>query len=94
MPHIDELFGVTTFAAAGMFAAIALQPVMHDAPATATVPVTAAVVSAASQPAVASIVRLPSIEVVARRSIELARMEREENLARRQLARQPARPKA
>lgn len=35
MPHVDELLGVATFAAAGMFAAIALQPMVSGAPGTA-----------------------------------------------------------
>ena len=31
MPHIDELLGVSTFAAAAMFAAVALQPSLTGA---------------------------------------------------------------
>ena len=45
MPHVDELLGVATFAAAGMFAAIALQP-MSGAPGTAAANVPAATVAA------------------------------------------------
>lgn len=33
MPHVDELLGVATVAAAGMFAAIAIQPMLPGAPA-------------------------------------------------------------
>jgi hypothetical protein len=71
MPHIDELLGAATVAAAGLFAATALQPVAKPAPDRA-VPPTAAV----SAPA--PIVRLSPVEVVARRSVEVARIERDE----------------
>ena len=70
--HIDELLGVATIAAAAMFAAIAAQPTMNGAACAGETPVATA---AAAVP----IVRLPSIEVVARRSVELARIEREES---------------
>ena len=30
MPHVDELLGVTTVAAAGLFAAILLQPIIGE----------------------------------------------------------------
>ena len=64
MPHVDELLGPAAFAAAGLFAAIALQPDVPTAKAQAPhAPVTAAA------PAV---VRLPAVEVVGRREPEIA----------------------
>jgi hypothetical protein len=73
--HVDELLGVATIAAAAMFAAIAAQPTMNGAACAGETPVATAAAPAAAVP----IVRLPSIEVVARRSVELARIEREES---------------
>jgi len=64
MPHVDELLGPATLAAAGLFAAIAMQPA---APAASPAP--AAVV--ADRVAQATVV-LPPVEVVARRSATLA----------------------
>ena len=82
--HIDELLGVVTIAAAGMFAAIAVQPLTRGAPGAADIPARTA----------APIVRLPSVDVVARRSVEVARVERQEKFARPPLAKDGARPKA
>jgi hypothetical protein len=64
MPRIDELLGVATLAAAGMAIALALEPLPRGAVVHAHrhAPVVAV------QPAAAPIVRLPSINVVARRS--------------------------
>jgi hypothetical protein len=78
MPHIDELLGVTTIAAAGLFAAIAVQP-------SASGP--------AAAPGGAPIARVASIDVVARRSVEFARIEREEGFGRESLG-NVARPDA
>jgi hypothetical protein len=63
MPHVDELLGPATFAAAGLFVAIAIQP---HAPAAAAPQQPAAVAAPAG--AAAAPVALPTIEVVARRS--------------------------
>ena len=79
MPHVDELLGPATFAAAGLFAAIALQP-----PVTVATPARAAPTVAA-----ASVVRLPAVEVVSRRSPALAQIERD--VARERV---PAKPRA
>ena len=65
MPHVDELLGPATVAAAGLVAAIALQPPPPAAPAA---PPPAPVVAQRS----ATIVRLPTVEVVARRTEALA----------------------
>jgi hypothetical protein len=93
MPHIDELFGSTTVAAASLIAAIALQPVVVGAPASAGVR-TEPVATAAVGPGAAPMVRLPPVEVVARRSAELARIESEEKLARERLTKDATRPGA
>jgi hypothetical protein len=61
MPHIDELLGVATIAAAGLFAAIALQR-------SANVP--------AAMHDDAPIVRVASVNAVGVRSVEPARIER------------------
>ena len=60
MPHVDELLGPATFAAAGLFAAIALQPA-DPAPARPQASVAAR-----------SVVRLPAVEVVGRRGPDVA----------------------
>ena len=65
MPHVDELLGPATVAAAGLVAAIALQP---PAPAVPVVPSAAPVVAQQS----GAVVRLPTVEVVARRTEALA----------------------
>ena len=65
MPHVDELLGPATLAAAGLVAAIALQPPPPAAPA---VPTPVPVVAQRS----ATVVRLPTVEVVARRTEALA----------------------
>lgn len=93
MPRIDELLGVATVAAAAMFVAIALQPV----PSGAAVSGTArgderTIVADRSNPA--PIILLPSVDVVARRSIEIARIEREDALDRQRLTKGVSRPGA
>ena len=45
MPHIDELLGVSTFAAAAMLAAIALQPVTGTPHAQVAIDTSASVVA-------------------------------------------------
>jgi hypothetical protein len=58
MPHVDELLGPATLAAAGLVVAIALQPIAsHHAGPDAKAPVA---------------VRLPTVEVVVRRATETA----------------------
>ena len=64
MPHVDELLGPAAFAAAGLFAAIALQP---DVP-VANVQAAHAATSAAAT----TVVQLPAIEVIGRREPEVA----------------------
>ena len=81
MPQIDELLGVATVAAAAMFAAIVVQPVMSGPPGAADAPVVTPVATAAAQPAATPIVRLPSVEVVARRTAAVARVQRGEQVA-------------
>jgi hypothetical protein len=78
MNRIDELLGVATVAAAAMFVAVAVAPVTRSAP--------------VSDPA--SIVVLPSVDVVVRRSIESARIEHEEALDRQRLTKGVLRPEA
>jgi len=67
MPHVDEMLGTATLAAAGLFAAIALQPVPSPAPAGKPTP---AVV--AEERASQATVRLPTTGVVGRRGATLA----------------------
>jgi hypothetical protein len=92
MPHIDELFACTTVAAAGLFAVIALQPIVSGAPGSAGVRTESQIATAATPPGAGPMVRLPPVEVVARRSVELARIESEAKLARERLAKDVARP--
>ena len=74
MPHVDELLGPATFAAAGLVVAIALQPpVAMNAPASRP-PVTTTAASAAGP---GTVVRLPSVDVVARRSTAVAELGRD-----------------
>ena len=89
MPHIDEWLGVATISAAGLFASVALQPSPQYASGRSEAPVA----SVAAQPA-AAIVRLPAVNVVARKSVELARIEREDRLARGRSAKDTGRPGA
>ena len=77
MPHVDELLGPATFAAAGLFAAIALQPPVTVAAQARSAPTVAA----------ATVVRLPAVEVIARRSPALAQIERDD--ARERVAAKP-----
>ena len=69
MPHLDELLGVATVAAAGLFVATALQP-LPNVPREAAAPAASdtRVTSALRERDATPIVRLPTIEVVARRS--------------------------
>jgi hypothetical protein len=67
MPHVDEMLGPATLAAASLFAAIALQPAA--APAPTGKPATAVV---AEERVSQATVRLPTIEVVGRRGATLA----------------------
>ena len=99
MPHVDELLGTVTLAAAGLVVAIALQPVAGAR--VAPVPevrteATPAVASAGRGAGPADIVRLPAVEVVARRPAELAGIERRDEIARgrQATAAHPARPRA
>jgi hypothetical protein len=61
MPHIDELLGIATFAAAGLAVAVAIQPVAgHNAAADSHA---AAAAAREAQP----VTHVQTIEVVARR---------------------------
>jgi len=93
MFRIDELLGVATFAAAGMFAATAIAPVTSVAAAAAAPRAEARVVTADPLP-LAPVVILPSVDIVARRSVEMARIEREEALDRQHLTKGVVRPGA
>ena len=91
MPHVDELLGPATLAAAGLVVAIALQPVASrhagaDAKARGTV--VPAVASADRAAEGTAVVRLPAVEVVARRITETVGTECEEDgaLVRREIA--------
>ena len=66
MPHVDEMLGPATLAAAGLFAAIALQPVAAPAPAAK------AQTAVVAEERASQAVRLPTIEVVGRRNTTLA----------------------
>ncbi|MGE5169219.1 MAG: hypothetical protein ACM3JC_02470 [Rudaea sp.] len=69
MPHTDNLLGIATVASFGMLAAVVVQPW------------TGATAHAAGPPQNAiRVVQLPPVEVVAKRSVELARIEREDRL--------------
>jgi hypothetical protein len=81
MPHVDELLGPATFAAAGLVVAIALQP-MAGRPAVAPVADTAPVTS----PTATAVVRLPTVEVVGRRTSEVAARGCDEDARRREHA--------
>ncbi|MBK7332326.1 MAG: hypothetical protein IPI87_08075 [Betaproteobacteria bacterium] len=75
MPHVDELLGPATLAAAGLVVAIALQPVAgrHASPdAEARVAAVPAVANADRAADETAAVRLPPVEVVARRATETA----------------------
>lgn len=70
MPHVDELLGPVTLAAAGLAVAITLQPVAGR-------PATEAAAEAARPPAgtATAVVRLPTVEVVGRRTHDVAMTE-------------------
>ena len=70
MPHVDELLGPVTLAAAGLAVEIALQPVAGR-------PVPEAAAEAARPPAgtATAFVRLPAVEVVGRRTHDVAMTE-------------------
>ncbi|HVJ72434.1 MAG TPA: hypothetical protein VNB03_00225 [Casimicrobiaceae bacterium] len=74
MPHVDELLGPATFAAAGLFAAIALQPPLTGVAPTRVAPGATSIAAPTRQ----AIVPLPTVEVVARRSTALAQIERDD----------------
>ena len=93
MNRIDELLGVATFAAAGMFASIAIVPVTAVV-ATAGAPGTEAQVVTADPLSFAPVIVLPSVDIVARRSVETARSERAERLGSHRLSKAAMRPGA
>ena len=93
MNRIDELLGVATFAAAGMFAAVAIAPVTSVA-VTAAAPHGQAHVVSADPLSVAPVLVLPPVDIVARRSVETARIERDEQLERHRLSKAATRPGA
>ncbi len=70
MPHVDELLGPVTLAAAGLAVAIALQPVAGHPAAEA-----AADAARPSAGTATVVVRLPTVEVVGRRTHEVATAE-------------------
>ena len=70
MPHVDELLGPVTLAAAGLAVAIALQPVAGRPAAEAASDVARAPASTGT-----AVVRLPTVEVVGRRAREVAMSE-------------------
>lgn len=79
MPHVDEFFAPATLAAAGLVIAIALQPA--PVPTLTRVPVPMA--GAQAVPELASVVRLPTVEVVAQRRDALAERPRPERAVRK-----------
>ena len=75
MPHVDELLGPATLAAAGLVVAIALQPVAghHAASGTDARAATAPVVARGEgNTGGTANVRLPSVEVIGRRDTRIA----------------------
>ncbi len=93
MNRIDELLGVATFAAAGMFAAIAIVPVTSVAAAAGASRAGAHVVTA-DPLSFAPVVVLPPVDIVARRSVETARIDREERLESHRMSKATTRPGA
>ena len=91
MPHVDELLGPVTLAAAGLAVAIALQPVAGR-PAAGT----AANAARPSAGTATAVVRLPTVEVVGRRTHEVAMTECADPADRgeRAIAAQAGRPHA
>jgi hypothetical protein len=89
MPRITELLGFAAVAVGGTLTAIALAPTPSGAfrhGAHAVAPAT----TAAAQPSAAPVIRLPSVEVVGRRSVEPSRIE----VARQHLQKGTTRPNA
>ena len=89
MPRITELLGFAAVAVGGTLTAIALAPTPSGAfrdGAHAAAPVT----SAAGELSAAPVIRLPSVEVVGRRSVEPSRVE----VARQHLQKGATRPRA
>ena len=82
MPHTDNLLGYATLASLGMFAAVAAQPWTGNGAEAATA-------AAATAPSAMRIVQVPTVDVVATRSAELARIEREDRLQCVQAGAQP-----
>ena len=91
MPHVDELLGPVTLAAAGLAVAIALQPVAGPPP-----PEAAANAARPSAGAATVVIRLPTVEVVGRRTHEVAMTECADPADRgeRAIAAQAGRPHA
>ena len=91
MPHVDELLGPVTLAAAGLAVAIALQPVTGP-----PAPEAAANAARPSAGAATVVVRLPTVEVVGRRTHEVAMTECADPADRgeREIAAQAGRPHA
>jgi hypothetical protein len=87
MPHIDEMLGVATVAAAALLASIAVDPVWSDRHETTAARDGTGV--AAVRPAEAPSVRLPTVEVVGRRG---AAPPRAASLTRAPLAADTRRP--
>jgi hypothetical protein len=93
MNRFDELLGVATFAAAGMFAAIAIAPVTSLV-ATAAAPRAEAQVVMADPLSVAPVVVLPPVDIIGRRGVETAGIDREEQLERHRVSKAATRPGA
>ena len=72
MPHVDELLGVATIAAAGMFAAIALQPVMSGASGTAAAAEVPVATAAAHAPVTNAAAQAPVGNVAANAAVKNA----------------------
>ena len=64
MPHVDELLGVATLAAAGMFVAIALQPVTGGATGSAAAALVPVATAAANAPVRKAVVQAPVTKAV------------------------------
>src|SRR5260221_8336317 len=92
MTRIDELLGIATIATAGMVLALVFAPVPSGKPRPDDELAATPVISAADVSSPAPIVR--SIEVVARPSVEIARIERDPQSPRPPQSKGAPRPKA
>ncbi len=92
MTRIDELLGIATIATAGMVLALVFAPVPSGKPRPDDELAATPVISAADVSSPAPIVR--SIEVVARPSVEIARIERDPQSSRTPQSKGAPRPKA